>query len=109
MGSKIFSFGLPLVLVTAYRLIPDHVRGLTGSTPLWVNLPLLPPAWREAWAELKADPAKCKVVLKAHESQHKAMRWVVPLGVLAFLFIAVVGNLAKYVIAHGGHVPGMTS
>jgi hypothetical protein len=104
LGRLLHLLWKPIGNTVRYHII---ARGCTGAVPLWVRLPLMPPPWREAWAELKADPARCKVVLREHGEQHKSLRWAVPLAVFLFLVIAIIGNLAKYVIAHGGHVPGM--
>ena len=106
LGRLLHLLWAPIGNTVRYHII---ARGLVGGTPLWVHFPLLPPRWREAWAELKADPAQCKVALKAHGEQHKVMRLVIPLAVLIFLFVAIVGNLAKYGVAHGANIPGMTS
>lgn len=87
-----------------YR-ITSGAAARTGI-PLWVTLPLLPPEWRESWAELRSTMSGS---LKERTDKYRQSRVVIPLMILVFLFIAIVGNLAKYVIAHGGHIPGMTS
>lgn len=79
-----------------------HVISQTSGTPLWVRFPLLSPAWRQEWLDTHQGVAG-----KA-DANWKAVA-LVSLGVLLFLFIAVVGNLAKYAIPHGVHIPGMVS
>jgi hypothetical protein len=80
----------------------------TGRTPLWVTLPLMPPVWRERWTKMSESSAALKVIRESREN-HKILRWVIPTGAFLFLVIAIIGNLAKYVIAKGGHIPGMVS
>jgi hypothetical protein len=103
LGRALHLLWKPIGNTVRYHIIARAVTGV----PLWARFPLLPPTWREAWAELKANPARCKVVLREHNQQHKVLRWVIPLAVLLFVFIAVVGNLAKYGVARGAHIPVM--
>jgi hypothetical protein len=82
---------------------------MTGNVPLWVRFPLLSPTWREGWAERKQETSSVSQAKAAlpDEEHHHIMRWVVPLTVFVFVFIAVVGNLAKYGVARGAHIPVM--
>lgn len=89
-----------------------HVITKTHGIPLWVRFPLLSPAWRQEWIDTHAQtliPQQgASVAVKQGNAEWKAVV-LVTLGILAFLFIAVVGILAKYPIAHGYSIPGMTS
>jgi len=94
----------PIGSTIRYRV--TSAAAAKAGTPLWVTLPLLPPAWRESWAVLRTEMTG---TLKERKDKYRQSRVMVPLMVLAFLLISVIGNCAKYIIAHGGHVPGMTS
>lgn len=79
-----------------------HVISKTYGVPIWVRLPLLSPSWRQEWIDAHPND----------KTDAKVNWWAVvftTLGVLVFLFVAVVGVLAKWAIARGVHVPGMTS
>src|SRR5579871_3145647 len=89
LGRMLHLLWAPIGNTVRYHII---ARAVT-STPLWARFPLLPPPWREAWAQLKADPARCRVIVSENAKQHHALRWVIPLAVLLFVFVAVVGNL----------------
>ena len=97
----------PIGNTVRYHIISRSA--LASNIPLWVRLPLLPPTWREAWAELKANPSLIRAARQAlqdSKSRH-VLRWVIPAAVSLFVFVAVVGNLAKYGVAHGAHIPVM--
>jgi hypothetical protein len=101
VGHALHYMWMPMANSIRYQLTSRSLQH-TMSVPLWVSLPLAPPGWRDMYSQLKADgvtPTKVK------EDKHKQSRVLVPLGVLIFLLIAVVGILAKYPIAHGVHIP----
>ena len=75
-----------------------------GGTPLWVSLPLLPPAWRELWAEMTMGITRA--VTPGKRQHHIG---VVLLVILVFLIIAIIGTAAKYGAPHGYLLPGMTT
>lgn len=89
-----------------YYMVTRSLRN--GVTPLWVALPLRPPAWRELWQQLK-DSGIVKVETVAQAQKHRAVRIVTALGIFLFVVIAIIGILAKYFVAHGVNIPGMTS
>src|SRR6185312_13809435 len=91
----------PLASSVRYHLTRNAGKG--GGVPLWVTLPLAPPAWRESWSVLKRD-GKIKLRSSEKTDKFKQSRIFVPLGVLVFLVIASTGLLAKYGFAHGLHV-----
>lgn len=92
---------LPLASSVRYHLTRN--AGKSGNIPLWVTLPLAPPAWRESWSALKRD-GKIRLRASKKTDRFRQSRVLVPLGVLAFLVIASTGLLAKYGFAHGMHV-----
>ena len=107
----ILGFILGRILHLAFSPVGSTIRyRITSSaaaragTPLWVALPLMPPTWRESWSELRA---RMTGTLKERKDRFRQSRVLVPLMVLIFLVVAVIGNLAKYAVAHGMHVPGM--
>lgn len=88
-----------------YHVVTRSLR--KNTTPLWVSLPLLPPTWREMWADLKAQGkvlADARAEKKQGRDFHQS-RIIIPLMLFAFLVIAIVGDLAKWAFAHGVHVP----
>ena len=102
-GQALHRLWIPVANCIRYQLISLSQHRSTAA-PLWVILPIAPPGWREMWTDLKNEgvtPAKLKA-----EAGHKA-RYIVPLLVLLFLFIAIVGDLAKYGVARGVHIPVM--
>lgn len=96
----------PIGSTIRYHIISRSV--VKGTYPLWVTLPLMPPAWREAWWEMSSEESKLtKVVQNRKEKKHRAEHALIPMMILVFLFVAIVGNLAKYGVAHGAHIPVM--
>jgi hypothetical protein len=94
-----YSFA-PVGATVRYHIVAHSALG-SGGVPLWVREPLMPPAWRELW---------CKLRGRAETTNAKGgtlIRVLVIVGVIAFVFIAIVGNLAKYAVAHGLHIPVM--
>jgi hypothetical protein len=89
-----------------YHMVTSSLR--KGIVPLWVTLPLRPPAWRELWQQLK-DAGTIKVETTAQAEKHRAVRVMTSLGIFLFVVIAIVGILAKYAVGHGISIPGMTS
>lgn len=108
VGHALHYMWMPMANSIRYQLVSLSLHRTT-ATPTWVALPIAPPGWREMWAQLKADgvgPKSLKAAAEAaKENKHKQSRYLVPLGVLVFLLIAVVGILAKYPIAHGVAIP----
>jgi hypothetical protein len=102
VGHALHYLWMPVANSIRYQLVSVSLHSST-STPLWVQLPVAPPGWREMWAQLKDDGVTPATMKK--ENKHKQSRYVVPFLVLIFLVIAVVGILAKYPIAHGTHIP----
>jgi len=105
VGRALHYLWLPLASSVRYHLTRN--AGKSGVTPLWVTLPLAPPAWRESWSELKRQG---KINLRVSEKKtgkknFRQSRILVPLAVLVFLIVAATGLLAKYGFAHGLHVP----
>lgn len=85
---------------------------IKGRTPLWVTLPLMPPTWREAWSVMDAadtNPTLPKEDRTGWKRFVPPMKVVVPVGLFLFVVIAVIGDLAKYAVAHGVAIPGMTT
>jgi len=110
LGQVLHRFWSPVGTTIRYLVVARAVR--TGRTPLWVTLPLMPPAWREMYSELDrqdTNPPLPKEKRTGLKRLVPPQRVLVPVMLLVFVVVAVVGNLAKYVVAHGGHVPGMTS
>lgn len=110
LGQVLHRFWSPIGSTIRYLVVARAVR--TGRTPLWVTLPLMPPAWREMYSELDREDTNPPLPKEKRTGLKRLVppqRVLVPVMLLVFTVIAVVGNLAKYVIAHGGHVPGMTS
>jgi len=93
----------PVGATIRYQVVSRSVR--YNTIPLWVRLPLLPPAWREMWSELKQDTAGMPA--KERTDRFRQSRVLIPLGILVFLAVSVTGLLAKYAVAHGVHIPGM--
>ncbi len=77
------------------------VERSAGMTPLWVILPLAPPPWREQWAELAGDK------LARREKHPRWLIFSVFMASFLFVLIAIGGDLAKYWISRGNHVPYM--
>lgn len=103
-------FAAPVGITIRNRVIYRSV--LIGRTPLWVTLPLAPPAWREMWSELDrrdTNPPLAKEDRRGLKRLIPRAKVLVPAALLVFAVVAVIGDLAKFVVAHGGHVPGMTS
>ena len=96
----------PVGATIRYHMVSRPLR--KGIVPLWVTLPLRPPPWRELFQELK-DSGKIQPETTAQQRKHRWTRFVISFGIFLFVIIAITGLLAKYVIAHGGHIPGMTS
>jgi hypothetical protein len=103
IGHAIHYAWMPMANSIRYQLVSFKLHRTT-DVPVWVRLPLAPPGWRDMWSLLKAEGVG-PVSLKKKEDKYKQSRYVVPLLVLIFLLIAVVGILAKYPIAHGVHIP----
>lgn len=74
----------------------------TGTIPLWVRYPLMPPTWREQWSVLHADGAG-----ESREKPSLTLTILIPAAVAVLLLVAIIGNLAKYGVAHGLHIPVM--
>jgi hypothetical protein len=92
----------PIGATVRYHIVAHSAHGT--AIPLWVRYPLMPPAWREMWAELRATARPGTT--PAREESH-GLRVIVPVAVFLFLLVAIVGNLAKYGVAHGTHIPVM--
>lgn len=105
-GQVLHRLWKPVGATIRYHMVSRSLRN--GTVPLWVALPLRPPPWRELWQELK-DSGTVKAETAAQAQKHRGMRFAVSLGIFLFVVIAITGLLAKFIIAHGGHVPGMTS
>lgn len=104
IGHALHYMWMPMANSIRYQLVSFSLRR-TDSVPLWVTLPLAPPGWREMYSQLRAEGAGAELQKARRENKHKQSRWLVPLGALVFLLIAVVGILAKYPIAHGVAIP----
>jgi hypothetical protein len=111
LGRILHIFWAPFGNTIRYHVVAASLR--KGTTPLWVTLPLMPPAWREYWSEMKSEGAimtekknSGRLSSGATAARHPA-RVLVPFMVLVFVLVAIVGLLAKYGVAHGLHVPVM--
>lgn len=103
-------FAAPVGITIRNRIIYRSV--VTGRQPLWVKGPFAPPAWREMWSELDrrdTNPTLAKEDRRGLKRFIPPAKVLVPAMVLVFVVVAVIGDLAKFIVAHGGHVPGMTS
>lgn len=103
-------FAAPVGITIRNRIIYRSV--LAGRQPLWVKGPFAPPAWREMWSELDrrdTNPTLAKEDRRGLKRFIPPAKFLVPAMVFVFVVVAVIGDLAKFVVAHGGHVPGMTS
>jgi hypothetical protein len=105
LGRMLHFIWAPIGNTVRYR-IADNAAARAG-VPLWVRLPLLPPVWRELWAELRARYEASGVSLKERADKHRQSRVLAPVIITVFLFVAIVGDLAKWGVAHGLHIPGM--
>lgn len=83
-----------------YHIVARTALG-DGPMPLWVRYPLMPPAWREGWAEMRAKRAEVKAEAGDHRETYVLAKILVPLAILAFLFLGVTGDIAKEAIPHG--------
>lgn len=109
LGRLLHLLWAPIGNTVRFHLIA-HSALYGTRTPLWVSLPLLPPAWREGWAELRAKRAvnqEDSEDAEYREEHRFLLRILIPLAVLVFVLVAVIGNIAKYLVAHGVHVPVM--
>lgn len=103
-------FASPVGVTIRNRVIYRSV--VTGRQPLWVTYPLAPPAWREMWSALDARDTNPTL---AKEDRRGLKRFIPPAKVLVpamlavFVVVAIIGDLAKFAVAHGASIPGMTS
>jgi hypothetical protein len=103
-------FASPVGVTIRNRIIYRSV--VIGRMPLWVQFPFAPPAWREMWSELNrrdTNPTLAKEDRKGLKRFIPPAKFLVPAMVLVFVIVAVIGDCAKFLVAHGIHVPGMTS
>lgn len=108
LGRALHFLWAPIGATIRYHVIARSA--VKTAEPLWVKLPLVPPTWREAWWKLNEDRHETAAQLQevtAGGGSHVLLRTMVPLAVLGFLFVAIVGLLAKYGVAHGVHIPVM--
>jgi hypothetical protein len=105
LGRMLHFLWAPIGNTVRYR-VADNAAARAG-VPLWVRRPLLPPVWRELWAELRARYEASGVSLKERTDKHRQSVVLVPAIVTVFLIIAIIGDLAKWGVAHGLHIPGM--
>jgi len=105
LGRMLHFLWAPIGNTVRYR-IADNAAARAG-VPLWVRRPLLPPVWRELWAELRARYEASGMSLKERTDKHRQSRVLVPVIIALFLFVAIVGDLAKWGVAHGLRIPGM--
>lgn len=91
----------PFGATIRYRIVARSAFG-TG-VPLWVQYPLLPPAWREMWSELRA----LRPGSGTKADRDLGTRALISAMVTVFLLVAVIGDLAKFAVAHGVHIPVM--
>jgi hypothetical protein len=90
----------PVGATVRYHLVAHSALG-SGGVPLWVRKPLMPYEWRVLWCKLRGRAETTPA------QGGTTMRVLVGAGVVLFLFVAIVGNLAKYAVAHGLHIPVM--
>jgi hypothetical protein len=103
VGKLLHILWMPMANGVRYQLLSN--AGRSGNTPLWVSLPLAPPTLRETWSEMKRDGRLKAAQVKAKQDKFRQSRLFVPLVGFALLIIAITGDLAKYPIAHGAHIP----
>lgn len=94
----------PIGSTIRYRVISASALSDSG-VPLWVRYPLMPVTWQEAWQELRDSYGRSSDHI---EKPHIADRIVTTVILIIALLVTVVGLLAKFVVAHGTHIPGMS-
>jgi hypothetical protein len=107
LGRALHFIWSPIGNTIRYRITAN--AAVRNEVPVWVRYPLLPPAWREQWAMLREEFRAKGLSLKEREDRYRQSKVLAPLAVSAFLIIAIIGDLAKWAVAHGVQIPGMTS
>ena len=103
LGKILHYIWLPAAATIQYHMVEGPIS--RGQTPLWVRFAMAPPTLRERFADLQDKVNKKQVTLSQKDNPSGLFRVTLSLGLLVFLLLAVVGNIAKYVIARGTHVP----
>jgi len=103
LGKILHYIWLPAAATVQYHLVEGPLS--RGHTPLWVRLALAPPTMRERFSDLQERVRQGELVLRAKDAPSGGFRAFVSIGLLLFLVVAVIGNIARYWIARGGTVP----
>lgn len=105
LGRLLHFIWMPVAVTIRYQIVSNSAT--KAPVPLWVRKPLMPPSWRDMWCELRAKYLASGMSLEERRDKRRQSKVVIPAVLFGFLFIAVVGNLAKYGVAHGADIPFM--